>query len=198
MGQATRWVVGCVCAGTFASGAFVASCSGGINGDAGADASSDAPSSDASTACPAYTGSSQLCKGLVSHCNACGPGDASACEQAHFTQNCEAQTTVYSQAFLNAYATCATTCDDDATTGCQVTQLAAATLTPAQAKAVGDYCNACADASAVCTSNYGKLFVQYSDTLASQIDTTCAASCANYFSCLLTVAQQSTPVDPCD
>jgi len=177
-------------------------------GDSGnQDVATDSPqSSDAG--CPTYNGSVEFCQAAVTKCNAC-PGSAtiSTCQRDNFDALCTYLNGVFSAQAQAALAACATDCDQDAETACQNAYLADASLTSAQQKAVTDYCARCGS-SVGCAAQAEKAFnfIQYSDTLANDIDTKCtpdsggpdATAClSGYGSCVLGIAFSAVKGAPC-
>jgi len=136
------------------------------------DAGSDVVTSDSS--CPTYTGSVEFCKAAVAKCNAC-PGSTkfTACDLQNLDAVCNATENVFSAAFANAAAACATICDSDASNACEKAAIADASLTNAQTKLVNDYCAHCG-LSAGCATQTGAQIIQYADPVVTAVDQSCA------------------------
>ena len=180
----------------------------GTTSDSGnQDVATDSPQSS-DGACPTYTGSIEFCQAAVSRCNACpGSTSISTCQRDNFDALCTYLNGVFSTQAQAALAACATDCDQDAETACQNAYLADASLTTAQQKAVTDYCAKCGS-SAGCAAQAEKAFnfVQYSDTLANDIDTKCtpdaggpdsSACLSGYGGCVLGIAFAAVKGAPC-
>jgi len=202
--------------GMLAAGAITQACSGdNANTDGGADATSndvvatdvatDSPKADApSNDCPTYTGSSDLCKAAVTHCQACGGFTGTSCDKAHFAEECEGFAALYSTQCTNEIVAAASNCD--AAVSCTFTSFLDASLTTGQAKAANDYCAKCGDGGSCETNlaaNVG--LALYSDTVCNLIDTACtpdastASACklSTYQACAFGVAAANAPKNPC-
>jgi len=172
--------------------------SAGDSAPPGNDAASDAtPNGDGAAGCPTYSGTSEFCKAIVTHCGACGNKNITACERANFTSFCDKVATAFSATFASAETTCATDCNTQA--ACIKGELAEAGLSTAQQKAATDYCTACSDAGSACVAQVAAQLslAEYSDTLVNAFDTTCtpdaSAGCGNaYAICVTKVYDQMT------
>jgi hypothetical protein len=142
-------------------------------------------------------GTSQYCSALSSYATKCNITDP--CTQASI-QNCESYAGTYSSAWLAAVTSCAaeTTCVDGggaAATSCVRGLQASLTPTAAQEKLAQDYCALCAttakQTAAQCTQGFyqqpgdgglggpGAFYLDYSDTVATSIDTQCVPPLAD-------------------
>lgn len=174
--------------------------------DGGPDATSKDSATDAPATsdggCPTYTGSSELCKAFVARCEACdGGGSATACQVASFSSYCEGLTPYFSQAYLDALASCESICDTNANTACAQSAVADASLTAAEKKLGTDYCSVCSDAGSACLAALNGQLAQYGDSFATTLDNACkpdgAAACAGFGTCLFATEEAVIPKPPC-
>jgi hypothetical protein len=225
MRQTQRWAfLGCLSASTLAAGWTMDACGGTSNTvDGGPDAtSSDSPSdtnpmndvvsndvndNDTGASCPTYNGAVELCNAGISRCTACG-STLTACQTANYTTECEALANFFSQAYANATAACASTCDTDADTACIKANLADAALTTAQTQPAMAYCNECfsGNVAACVTAFEGNInLINYSDSVCTSIAQKCTpdastdAACAplKYGTCAELTILGSIPTTPC-
>ena len=170
--------------------------------DGGPDATSKDSDTDApATGCPTYTGSSQLCKALVTRCEACDAGgSATACQLASFSSYCENLTSYFSQAYLDAITSCASICDTNANSACTQAAIVDASLTAAEQKIGTDYCSVCGDGGS-CLASLNPELAQYSDSFATTLDNACkpdgSAACAGFGNCIFATEQAVIPKPPC-
>jgi hypothetical protein len=160
------------------------------------------------------SGTSQYCSALASYASRCNITDP--CTQAS-VQNCATYAGTYSSAWLGAVAQCAAeaTCvDGGGTAATSCIQGLQASLAPsaAQEKLAEDYCALCAtsahQSTAQCTAGFyqqpgdgslggpGAFYLEYSDTIASSIDTQCVPKLADagLFGCDLPMILCADPI----
>ncbi|HEY2367535.1 MAG TPA: hypothetical protein VGH87_14165 [Polyangiaceae bacterium] len=151
-----------------------ASTDGTTGGDATPDVAQDVQGND-SSACPTYTGSVEFCKASIARCNACpGSVNINSCQRQNLDAVCNAAGNIFSAQFASAATACETVCDSDASNACEKNALADASLTTTQQKLVTDYCTRCSTDAGACGAQLAPSIVQYSDTIVTTIDQTCA------------------------
>jgi hypothetical protein len=139
----------------------------------GGDAANDvAPGND--SGCPTYTGSSQFCQAVIARCNTCGIGAVklNTCNTTNFDAVCTFATDLFSSQLAAAESACDSVCDASANTACVDAIVKDAGLSTAQQKTVTDYCAHCSTGPG-CGAQLAGQLVEFNDTLAQAIDSTC-------------------------
>jgi len=169
----------------------------------GQDSANDVVQTDGG-ACPSYTGSFEFCKAAVERCNACpGAVKFNTCQKQNIDAVCNAAENIFSAQYAAAVGACATVCDTDANTSCEVAALADASLTTAQQKLVTDYCTHCGT-NQNCGAQLGPKVLEYADPIVTAIDQGCtpdaggpdSSACLAYGTCAsgkLSAALDSIP-----
>jgi hypothetical protein len=193
--------------------------SDGGDGDGDGDGGGNVDS--AASGCPTYTGSSAYCQAGVTYCNTCSQ-DLTSCAIENYGSYCMSVSGVYQPSLLSALAACAASApcaaSDAGTSPCVVAALAAETPSAAQQQVATDYCSHCPGTSGTCTTDFfdvptdggapgaGYFVLFGNDTLATNIDTTCAnaaladagANCeAAFVLCSAAVVKNGIPPNPC-